>query len=130
RTHYFRTLRDEKTHFTGEDRSPLEARDFRALVLLPFTEKQIEGYLAKNLPGADVPRLLELIRSVHNLPELAERPYTLSLIARHIPDLERWKLEGRKVTGVTLYRHMVLSWLERDDGKHQLLPDHKLRLME
>src|SRR6185295_16168236 len=130
RTHFFRTLREERTHFTGEDREALSAADYRALVLLPFTESQIEEYLRKSLPGADVPRLLELIRSIHNLSELAERPYTLSLIARHIPQLEQWKLEGRKVTSVTLYRHMVQSWLERDMGKHQLTPDHKLRLME
>jgi len=31
---------------------------------------------------------------------------------------------------VDLYRHMVLSWLERDTGKHQLTPDHKHLLME
>jgi WD40 repeat protein len=130
RTHFFRTLREERTHFTGEDREALSASDYRALVLLPFTESQIEEYLQKSLPGADVPRLLELIRSIHNLTELAERPYTLSLIAKHIPQLEQWKLEGRKVTGVTLYRSMVQSWLERDMGKHHLSPDHKLRLME
>ncbi len=130
RTHFFRTLREERTHFTGEDREALSASDYRALVLLPFTESQVEEYLQKSLPGSAVPRILDLIRSIHNLPELAERPYTLSLIAKHIPQLEQWKLEGRKVTGVTLYRHMVQSWLERDMGKHQLTPDHKLRLME
>ncbi len=130
RTHFFRTLREERTHFTGEDREALSAADYRALLLLPFTDSQIEEYLEKHLPGADVPRLKELIRSIHNLPELAERPYTLSLIAKHIPQLEQWKLESRKVTGVTLYRHMVQSWLERDMGKHQLTMDHKQRLME
>ncbi|HEV7667869.1 MAG TPA: pentapeptide repeat-containing protein [Thermoanaerobaculia bacterium] len=130
RTHYFRTLREEKNHFLGEDREVISASDYRALVLLPFTTEQIEEYLAKNLPGQDVENLLALIRSVHNLEELAERPYTLKLIAEHIPKLEQWKLEGRKVTGVTLYREMVASWLERDAGKHTLTMDHKLRLME
>ena len=130
RTHYFRTLRDEQTHFLGEGREKIDASDYRALVLLPFTTEQIEEYLAKNLPGQDVEKLLALIRSVHNLEELAERPYTLKLIAEHIPKLERWKLEGRKVTGVTLYREMVSSWLERDAGKHTLTIDHKLGLME
>jgi WD40 repeat protein len=130
RTHYFRTLREQATHLTGEDREGISAADYRALLLLPFTEDQIRDYLGRNLPEQDLERLLELIRSVHNLGELAERPYTLSLIARHIPQLERWKMEGRKVTGATLYRHMVQSWLERDMGKHQLTPEHKLRLME
>lgn len=34
------------------------------------------------------------------------------------------------MTGVMLYQHMVLSWLERDAGKHQIILDHKQRLME
>jgi len=130
RTHYFRTLREEKNHFLGEDREAISASDYRALVLLPFTTQQIEEYLAKNLPGEDVEKLFDLIRSIHNLEELAERPYTLKLIAEHIPKLEQWKLDGRKVTGVTLYREMVASWLERDAGKHTLTMDHKLSLME
>ncbi|HRD88727.1 MAG TPA: TIR domain-containing protein [Accumulibacter sp.] len=130
RTHFFRTLREQKNFFTAEDRDGVRAEDYRAFVLLPFSEEQIRGYLARTLPDQDPGRVLDLIRAVHNLSEMAERPYTLSLISRHIPQIERWKLEGRSVTGVMLYRHMVLSWLERDDGKHQILPDHKRRLME
>ncbi|MER2514875.1 MAG: TIR domain-containing protein, partial [Candidatus Accumulibacter phosphatis] len=130
RTHFFRTLREQKNFFTAEDRDGVRAEDYRAFVLLPFSEEQIREYLAHTLPDQDPERVLELIRAVHNLSEMAERPYTLSLITRHIPEIERWKLEGRSVTGVMLYRHMVLSWLERDDGKHQILPDHKRRLME
>ena len=79
---------------------------------------------------AQDPRVLDLIRSVHNLSEIVERPYTLSLIAQHIPKIERWKLEGRRVSGVMLYREMVLEWLERDAGKHHLTPEHKCELME
>ena len=123
RTHYFRTLRDQKTHLTAEDRGDVRGEDYRVFVLLPFTEEQIRAYLRATLPGEDIERVLETIRAVHNLSELAERPYTLSLIARHIPEIERWKIEGRRVTGVLLYRHMVLSWLERDAGKHQITPD-------
>ena len=130
RTHYFRTLRDQKTHLTAEDRGDVRGEDYRVFVLLPFTEEQIRAYLRATLPGEDIERVLETIRAVHNLSELAERPYTLSLIARHIPEIERWKIEGRRVTGVLLYRHMVLSWLERDAGKHQITPDHKQQFME
>ena len=130
RTHYFRTLREERNHFLGQDREAISPSDYRALVLLPFTTEQIEEYLEKNLPGQEIEKLLDLIRSIHNLGELAGRPYTLKLIAEHIPKLEKWKLEGRKVTGVTLYREMVDSWLERDVGKHTLTRDHKIRLME
>ena len=94
------------------------------------TDRQIREYLQQTLPDEGIERVLETIRAVHNLPELAERPYTLSLIARHFPDIERWKMQGRRVTGVDLYRAMVLSWLERDAGKHQITPDHKQHFME
>jgi WD40 repeat protein len=130
RTHYFRTLRDQTTHLTVEDRGDVRGEDYRVFVLLPFTEEQVRTYLRHTLPSEDTDRVLETIRAVHNLTELAERPYTLSLIARHFPRIEQWKLEGRRVTGVLLYRHMVLSWLERDTGKHQISPDHKQQLME
>ena len=130
RTHYFRTLRDQTTHLTGEGREGIRPQDYRALLLLPFSESQIGAYLSRNLPGRELDELLALIRSIHNLPEMAERPYTLSLIAENIHLLEQWRLEGRKVSGATLYRHLVRSWLERDAGKHQLTPDHKQLLME
>lgn len=130
RTHYFRTMRDQKNLLLGEDREPLTANDYRALVLMPFSENQIIEYLHHTLPEQDPEKLLDLIRSVHNLTEMAERPYTLSIIAKEIPQIEQWKMEGKVVTGVTLYRHMVRSWLERDTGKHTLTPSHKQRLME
>ena len=130
RTHYFRTLRDQKTHLTAENRDDVQADDYRAFVLLPFTDGQIHAYLEQALKGVDISKVMQTIRAVHNLSELAARPYTLSLIAKHIPEIERWKLAGRHVSGVDLYRHMVLSWLERDAGKHQITPEHKLMFME
>src|SRR5205085_10971967 len=69
-------------------------------------------------------------RSVYDLMEMAERPYTLSLLVKEVAQIERWKADGKQVTGLMLYRHMVQSWLERDEGKHQLTPDHKQALME
>ena len=130
RTHYFRTVRDRQTFLTAEGRDRIEHRLYRVLVLLPFDDAQIRSYLEKTLPEHDPDRLLETIRSVHNLAELAGRPYTLSLIRGLLPRIEQWKLQGRRVTGTDLYREMVLSWIERDTGKHQLTPDHKRRLME
>jgi WD40 repeat protein/nucleoside phosphorylase/uncharacterized protein YjbI with pentapeptide repeats len=128
RTHFFRNLREQTTHFTGEDRSDKKADAFESMTLLPFTEAQVRAYLSQAVPGVDVSRLLELIQSVHNLPELAQRPYTLALIADHVPALERRRAAGENVYGVTLYREIAQSWLERDNGKHQLKPEHKLRL--
>ncbi|AHF00060.1 hypothetical protein THITH_08235 [Thioalkalivibrio paradoxus ARh 1] len=129
RTHYFRTLREQKNHFTGQERGEVRANDYRALVLLPFTEEQVAEYLARALPGADVHQLQGLIASVHNLTELTRRPYTLRLVAEFIPEIENWRAQGKRVYGVTLYRRMVQRWLERDSGKHVLKPAHKMRLM-
>ena len=130
RTHYFRTLREQKNLLLGEGREPMGADDYRALVLLPFSHEQIISYLRQALPDQDPQRVMETIKSVHNLTEMAERPYTLSLITQQIDQIERWRMEGRTVTGVTLYRHMVQSWLERDTGKHQITSTHKQRIME
>ncbi len=131
RTHYFRTLRDQQTHFRGEDRDDIRKDDYRApFVLLPFTTAQIREYLAHTLKDENPDRVMEVLKTVHNLEEMAERPYTLSLIAEQFAQIEQWKAEGRRVTGLMLYRHMALSWLERDQGKHQIEPDHKQALME
>ncbi|WP_321532730.1 TIR domain-containing protein [uncultured Desulfuromonas sp.] len=130
RTHYFRTLREQKNFFLGEEREGMKVEDYRALILLPFSEEQILQYLEEHVPDREPEELLDIIQSIHNLSEMAERPYTLRLIADQISHLEQLKLQGVTVTGVTLYRHMVESWLERDIGKHQLTPHHKQLLME
>jgi hypothetical protein len=67
---------------------------------------------------------------VHNLRELAERPYLLSLIAEHIGELEARQARGDQVRGVTLYGLLVDAWLARDGGKHHMRPEDKLTLME
>jgi WD40 repeat protein len=131
RTHYFRTLRDQQNHFCAEDRDNVRPDAYRApFVLLPFTPKQIREYIEHTLPKENPDRVMETLKAVHNLEEMAERPYTLSLITEEFARIEQWKAEGRRVTGLMLYRHMVRSWLERDQGKHQLMPDHKQALME
>jgi len=130
RTHYFRTIQEQSAHFTLEDRDSVRAESYRALVLLPFGEEQIRTYLKNSLPDRNVDQAYAFLKSVHNLPELAERPYTLSLITRQFARLEQWKAEGRQVTGLTLYRFVVEEWLLRDGGKHQFNPEHKQMLME
>ncbi|WP_239376783.1 NACHT domain-containing NTPase, partial [Frankia sp. Cj5] len=130
RTHYFRSIRDETNHFTGQHRDGPTSTDYLALLMLPFGEEQIRAYLEANVPGADVDRLLDLIGSVHNLREIAERPLTLRMIADQLETVEQAKLAGRTVRAVDLYASFVRQWLERDDGKHCLLPEHKQLLME
>jgi WD40 repeat protein/uncharacterized protein YjbI with pentapeptide repeats len=130
RTHYFRTFKEQSSHFTLENRDNVPGESYRALVLLPFGPEQIRTYLKNSLPEEDVENAWQFISSVHNLPELAERPYTLSLIARQFARLEQWKAAGEQVTGLTLYRFVVEEWLLRDQGKHQFNPEHKQMLME
>ena len=128
RTQYFRTLRDQQNHFTGQERGEHRADAYQALVLLPLSEEQVKRYLAAALPGTDPQTVLDTIRSVHNLTELAQRPYTLRLVSEFIPEIERDRMAGKTVYGVTLYRRMVRRWLERDSGKHHIRADHKLIL--
>ena len=128
RTHYFRTLRDQQNHFTGQERAGPDADAFRALILLPLTDAQVRGYLTAALPDTDPDQLLATIAAVHNLTELTQRPYTLKLVADHLPAIEQARAAGQVVQGVTLYRAMVRSWLERDSGKHHIRADHKLLL--
>jgi WD40 repeat protein/nucleoside phosphorylase len=129
RTSYFPTLRAQQTHFTQQERGEMDAGQYRALLLLPWTDEQIRLYLEAALPETDADRVFDTIRSVHNLEELAARPFTLKLVAGFIPEIERLRAEGRCVQGVTLYRAMVQRWLERDSGKHHILPEHKMRLV-
>ena len=42
-------------------------------------------------------RVMEVIGSVHNLTELAERPYTLSLIVGQLAEIERMKGQIREM---------------------------------
>ncbi|MGI5177645.1 eIF2A-related protein [Dactylosporangium sp. CA-152071] len=132
RTQYFRTIRDEVNFFTGDDRQGPQGKDYLALLMLPFGERQIRDYLAGNLDAEPdkVEAFLTLIGSVHDLTDLARRPMTLKLISDQVEFIETAKLKGRAVRAVDLYGEVVERWLARDSGKHTLLPDHKHLLME
>ena len=130
RTHYFRSIREEADHFLGQDRTGPTSNHYLALLLLPFSEEQIRAYLTANLPGADVDELLTLMAGVHNLTELAQRPYTLRLIAGQLESIERARADGREFRSSDIYSNIVESWLSRDNGKHTLMRQHKKALME
>lgn len=132
RTQYFRTIRDEVTYFTGQDRQGIHGADYLALLILPFRESQIREYLASNV-NQDVTWVdgfLATIGAVHDLSDLARRPLTLRLIADQVKFIEAAKLEGREIQSVDLYGEVVERWLARDSGKHTLTPEHKQLLME
>jgi WD40 repeat protein/nucleoside phosphorylase/uncharacterized protein YjbI with pentapeptide repeats len=126
RSHFFKSLAHQRSALTERGRSHLDAQRFEALLLLPFSEAQVADYLRSALPNLDLEQAMATLRAVHNLGELAARPYLLKEVARMLPRIEQWRLQGRKVQGVSVYREMVSEWLHRDQGKHQIQPAHKL----
>lgn len=136
RTQYFRTFEHEQSALTSAQRGPVNAtagsetrNRFRVLRLLPFDDHQIKEYLKANVPGLAVERAFEIINTVHNLRDLAGRPYCLSLMRASLADLDRSLAAGKRVRSIDLYRNLVRLWLERDSGKHRIEQDDKPRLM-
>lgn len=132
RSHYFRDVVSQNAMLTGEGRDGIEAdQHYRALFMLPFADDQIRAYLAA-LPGVRdrVDAVMDTIASIHNLGDLAKRPYLLSLIVQQIGELEKMRASGKSVQAVDLYDLIVREWLARDNGKHQIGSAHKRMLME
>ena len=129
RTQYFRTMNDEDFFANGEESERTHGKDYLVLTMLPFDEDQIREYLRRNIPEANTDRLLETIRSVHNLRALAAQPVMLNMIRKVLPTIEEDRRAGRRVRSVDLYERFVDRWLRRDEGKHSLIPEHKIQLM-
>lgn len=130
RSHYFPTITSLSSAFTGEGREGIREEDYIACVILPFSDEQIRSYLEGMFGSDRVDEAISVIQSVHNLSEAAQRPMLLELIAPELENLERRKKNGEAVYGVTLYRMFAERWMERDTGKHQFTPEHKLLMME
>ena len=104
RSHYFRDLLSQNAMLVGEDREGLDAEIVSRAVPLAVHGGQIRGYLGSCLGSAEKARAaLEVIARVHDLRELAERPYLLSLIARHLEQLEIMSLSSEPVNAARLY---------------------------
>ncbi|NTV67410.1 MAG: TIR domain-containing protein [Chlorobaculum sp.] len=132
RTHYFRDTIEQNTLFLGRDREGRTREEYRSCTLLPFDAGQIREYLEKRLgcDGDKIESIIELFGKVHNLSDLASRPYTLNLVTEFIPDIERLAAENAQVNTATLYDTTVENWLARDEGKHEFSTPHKKRLMK
>ena len=128
RTQFFRNLAEQNSHLTGEHRGGQPASQYRASVLQAFSDEQIRKYLAAALPGQDVDELMQMVASIHNLRELAGRPFTLKLVAQFIPRIRSWQQQGKIITGATLYREVAREWLLRDKEKQSFQPEDKQRL--
>ncbi len=130
RSHYFQDVWNQQAMLTGNDRAPVKAKHYKAAVMLPFGDEQITSYITQVFGEKRTASIRELMKSVHNLSELAQRPYLLSVIAENVERLETLRAQGRTVSAVTLYDLIVKRWLLRDDGKHTFSPHDKVRLME
>ena len=130
RDHFFRSTSEQNAFLQGYLRAARSGEDYQGWSLLPFSTEQVREYLAKRFGEVRAPEIERLIEAIHNLRDLASRPLTLSLIGQHIPELEADSAAGRGVNAARLYQLMIERLLHRDDGKHQLLPRHKLWILQ
>ena len=128
RTHYFRTIKEQFSMLSGQDRERIQNKDFMSLELLPFTWNQIEEYCVKN--NIDFSIFKEVVTTIHNLEEVSQRPYSLKLITLQIRELEEAIREGREVNSADIYLGIIESSLNRDSGKHTLSKVHKPLIMQ
>lgn len=128
RTHYFRTIQEQFSMLSGQDRERIQNKDFMSLELLPFTWEQIESYCKKN--SIDFFIFKNIVTTIHNLEEVSQRPYLLKLITLQIRELEEAIKEGREVNSADIYLGIIESSLNRDSGKHTLSKEHKPIIMQ
>ena len=139
RTNFFRSSIAERGAFTlqgreGVDEAPggksLNRASFEVARILPFTEEQIREYFTANLPQLPFEKVWGLLESIHNLSELATRPYLLNLIRQQLPRLSQGVESGKTVRTVDLYSGFMEDWSqERNKFHNVMLPEDKLRLM-
>jgi len=128
RTHYFRTIQEQFSMLSGQDREKTQYKDFMSLELLPFTWNQIEEYCKKN--GIDFSIFKNVVTKIHNLEEISQRPYSLKLITLQIRELEEKIKRGEEVNSADIYLGIIESSLNRDSGKHTLSKVHKPLIMQ
>ena len=120
RTQFFRNLAEQNSHLTGEHRGSQSASQYQASVLQPFTDEQIRSYLQAVLPDQNVDELMTMVAAVHNLRELAGRPFTLKLVAQFVPRIQSWLDNLSVVPTITALRKKA------DDICHIELERHDL----
>ena len=129
RTHYFRNMGDAGTQMTGNREDGLRTSDFQIGHLNPFDSEMIERYVKQVVTPEQAEAVLKLIRTVYNLKDLVTRPYLLALLVEHLRDLKRGGVE-QVASAAGLYELVVRSWLDRDYGKHTVVPKAKELMVE
>lgn len=145
RSHFFKDMRHQYSLLLGEGREGLQSGlaqahinaprssggDYKLYIMLPFTEEQIRSYLYASFGDRDrADAAMSIIRRFHDLRNLAERPVLLAQIAEMVSDLEQTIALGGTMNAAIIYERLIALWFGRDDGKHQINPEHKRLMMQ
>ncbi len=130
RTHYFKNIEEQKDLFVEQDRESISEKEYFMLTLRPMNWKQIEEYVKKNLPDITFESFKKTIKSIHNLEGLVTKPFHLKLISEQISELQELKLQGKPINASSLYETIVNKSFSRDNGKHTIMSEHKIALLE
>ena len=128
RTQFFRNIREQNSLLTGHDRADKRADSILAMLIQPFTNEQIRSYLSCAVVSSDLDGIMSTLDSIYDLKSLAERPYTLWLVSELMPTIQKWIQTGETISTAKLYHEITQRWLERDNTKHFLIPEHKREL--
>ena len=128
RTHYFTDIHDQIGHFQDQTRGQIRSDDYEALSLLPVTRSQIAEYLAQVLGWTEA-EVEQFLTSIHDLWDLASRPYLLGQLAEVLPGLAARHELGERIVAASVYRELATKWLVRDRDKHEIAADDKPLIM-
>ncbi|MDI6793489.1 MAG: pentapeptide repeat-containing protein, partial [bacterium] len=129
RTHYFRDMEDVDSQLSEARRAGFRREDFQIAFLNSFTQEQILAYL-KICFGDRAEELWNTLKGIYNLPDLAKRPFLLSLIEEHIQEIIDLKEKGVDITSASLYELTIKEWIRRDYDRHKIPGNMKAECME
>ncbi len=133
RTHYFENRPHEREKVAGgalsRTREGRVSSDFRIVYIQPFDELRIRKYLER-LFHDKAAQIFDFLNSIHDLMDLAHRPYLLFLITEHLSELEALAARGEPVGAAAVYQAVVEEWMRRDTGKHEIPTNVKVAFME
>ena len=128
RSHFFRSLREERSTLSGHDRSAARTSDRKGgqivvYYMAPLTREKIKALFVTRLGEDEGARCFSLIQKIHDLPGLAQKPLFAHYISETIdPLLERHE-SGKIINIATIYEEIFLRSIERDNEKRPLLSD-------
>lgn len=99
-----------RTHFFRDKVQAEVLKEFETLYIPEWGEAELREYLEKRF-GGDWQRHFDRIRGTHNLPELAETPLFLEMIAETLPKL------GDHVRRTELYQTYTANWISEQSQR-------------